>query len=79
MKPGVEVITPDPKTSGGARWNYLAAWGFALKRELGDLAKLNDPKQADAVAKAQAKARRVRQGAVPQRAGARFAAPAARR
>jgi sulfate transport system substrate-binding protein len=29
-KPGVAVITPNPKTSGGARWNYLAAWGFAL-------------------------------------------------
>ena len=57
VKPGVEVVTPDPKTSGGARWNYLAAWGYALKRELGDLAKLHDPKQADAVAKAQAKAR----------------------
>ena len=57
VKAGVEVVTPDPKTSGGARWNYLAAWGFALKRELGDLAKLHDPKQADAVAKAQAKAR----------------------
>ncbi len=57
VKPGVSVITPHPKTSGGARWNYLAAWGFALKRELGDLAKLHDPKQADAVAKAQMKAR----------------------
>jgi len=57
IKPGVSVITPHPKTSGGARWNYLAAWGFALKRELGDLAKLHEPKQADAVAKAQAKAR----------------------
>ena len=57
VKPGVEVITPNPKTSGGARWNYLAAWGYALKRELGDLAKLNDPKHAEAVAKAQAKAR----------------------
>ena len=57
VKPGVEVITPNPKTSGGARWNYLAAWGYVLKRELGDLAKLHDPKQADAVAKAQAKAR----------------------
>lgn len=56
-KAGVEVVTPDPKTSGGARWNYLAAWGYALNRELGDLAKLNDPKEADAVAKAQAKAR----------------------
>jgi sulfate transport system substrate-binding protein len=53
VKEGVQVVTPDPKSSGGARWNYLAAWGFALKRELGDLAKLNDPKQADAVAKAQ--------------------------
>jgi sulfate transport system substrate-binding protein len=32
VKPGVSVITPNPKTSGGARWNYLAAWGFALKK-----------------------------------------------
>ena len=32
IKPGVGVITPNPKTSGGARWNYLAAWGFALKK-----------------------------------------------
>jgi sulfate transport system substrate-binding protein len=56
LKPGVEIVTPDPQTSGGARWNYLAAWGFALKRELGDLAKLKDLKQADAVAKAQEKA-----------------------
>jgi sulfate/thiosulfate transport system substrate-binding protein len=31
VKPGVRVITPNPKTSGGARWNYLAAWGYALK------------------------------------------------
>ena len=31
-KEGVEVITPNPKTSGGARWNYLAAWGYALKQ-----------------------------------------------
>jgi sulfate/thiosulfate transport system substrate-binding protein len=31
-KPGIKVITPNPKTSGGARWNYLAAWGFALKK-----------------------------------------------
>src|ERR1041385_2927344 len=29
IKPGVQVITPNPKTSGGARWNYLAAWGYA--------------------------------------------------
>ena len=32
IKPGVAVITPNPKTSGGARWNYLAAWGYALKK-----------------------------------------------
>lgn len=32
VKPGVGVITPNPKTSGGARWNYLAAWGYALKK-----------------------------------------------
>ncbi len=31
IKPGVSVITPNPKTSGGARWNYLAAWGYAIK------------------------------------------------
>jgi sulfate transport system substrate-binding protein len=31
VRPGVGVITPNPKTSGGARWNYLAAWGYALK------------------------------------------------
>ena len=31
VKPGVEVITPNPRTSGGARWNYLAAWGWALE------------------------------------------------
>jgi sulfate/thiosulfate-binding protein len=31
-KDGVEVVTPNPKTSGGARWNYLAAWGYALKQ-----------------------------------------------
>jgi sulfate/thiosulfate-binding protein len=31
-KPGIKVITPNPKTSGGARWNYLAAWGYALKK-----------------------------------------------
>ncbi|MDX2006111.1 MAG: sulfate ABC transporter substrate-binding protein [Meiothermus sp.] len=32
IKPGVSVITPNPKTSGGARWNFLAAWGYALRR-----------------------------------------------
>jgi sulfate adenylyltransferase subunit 1/sulfate transport system substrate-binding protein len=38
-KPGVAVITPNPKTSGGARWNYLAAWGYGLKKFGGDEAK----------------------------------------
>lgn len=32
LKKGVSVVTPNPKTSGGARWNYLAAWGYALKK-----------------------------------------------
>ena len=32
VKPGVAVVTPNPKTSGGARWNYLAAWGYAQKK-----------------------------------------------
>jgi sulfate/thiosulfate-binding protein len=36
VKPGVGVITPNPKTSGGARWSYLAAWGYALKKNNGD-------------------------------------------
>lgn len=36
VRPGVAVITPNPKTSGGARWNFLAAWGYALKQNAGD-------------------------------------------
>jgi len=39
IKPGVQVITPNPKTSGGARWNFLAAWGYALQRPDGNEAK----------------------------------------
>src|SRR5580704_9377647 len=42
VKPGVSVITPNPKTSGGARWNYLAAWGYALRKEGGDEARARD-------------------------------------
>ena len=42
VKPGVSVITPNPKTSGGARWNYLAAWGFALKKSGGDDSKARE-------------------------------------
>jgi sulfate/thiosulfate transport system substrate-binding protein len=58
IKPDVEVITPNPKTSGGARWNYLAAWGYVLKRELGSFDKLKDPKAAAQVAKAHAEAKK---------------------
>jgi sulfate transport system substrate-binding protein len=57
LKGEVSIITPNPKTSGGARWNYLAAWGYVLKRELGDFAKLSDPAQVPAVEAAQGKAR----------------------
>ena len=39
VKPGVKVITPNPKTSGGARWNYLAAWEYAKRKAGGDDAK----------------------------------------
>ncbi len=41
-RPGIAVVTPNPKTSGGARWNYLAAWGYALKKNAGDEAKARD-------------------------------------
>jgi sulfate transport system substrate-binding protein len=41
-RPGVAVITPNPKTSGGARWNYLAAWAYGLKTFGGDEAKTKD-------------------------------------
>jgi len=36
VKPGVSIVTPNPKTSGGARWNFLAAWGYALKHNNND-------------------------------------------
>ena len=42
VKPGVAVITPNPKTSGGARWNYLAAWAFALHQPGGNEAKARE-------------------------------------
>lgn len=41
-KPGVGVITPNPKTSGGARWNYLAAWGYSLGKNKNDDAKAQE-------------------------------------
>jgi sulfate transport system substrate-binding protein len=56
IKPGVSVVTPNPKTSGGARWNYLAAWGYVLKRELGNLGRLNEKKSATQVAQAEDRA-----------------------
>ncbi|HVJ49431.1 MAG TPA: sulfate ABC transporter substrate-binding protein [Desulfitobacterium sp.] len=46
VKPGISVITPNPKTSGGARWNYLAAWGYALEKNG------NDPEKAKEFVKA---------------------------
>src|SRR5512147_3009676 len=46
VKPGIQVITPNPKTSGGARWNYLAAWAYALKQKGG-----NDQKAKEFVTK----------------------------
>ena len=42
VKPGVGVVTPNPKTSGGARWNYLAAWGYALKKNNNNEAKAKE-------------------------------------
>ena len=42
VKPGVSVITPNPKTSGGARWNHLAAYGYALRQPGGNDAKARD-------------------------------------
>ncbi len=56
LKDDVQIITPDPKTSGGARWNYLAAWGYMLKKELGDLSGLHDPANKERVDAAQQKA-----------------------
>jgi sulfate/thiosulfate-binding protein len=42
VRPGVSVITPNPKTSGGARWNYLAAWGYALRANANNQASARD-------------------------------------
>ena len=55
LKDDVQVITPNPKTSGGARWNYLAAWGYVLERELGGLDKLESAPE-EKVARAQEQA-----------------------
>ncbi|TMA29867.1 MAG: sulfate ABC transporter substrate-binding protein, partial [Deltaproteobacteria bacterium] len=42
VRKGVAVITPNPKTSGGARWNFLAAWGYALRKNGGSEAKAKE-------------------------------------
>lgn len=42
VRPGIAVITPNPKTSGGARWNYLAAWGYALSQPGGNAERARD-------------------------------------
>jgi sulfate transport system substrate-binding protein len=52
----IQIITPNPKTSGGARWNYLAAWGFALERALGGSLDGLASLPADRLAAAQAEA-----------------------
>jgi sulfate transport system substrate-binding protein len=59
IRADVKVITPNPKTSGVARWNYLAVWGFALRRELGEdfVKKIGDPQYAKEVSAAQQKAK----------------------
>ena len=56
---GVKVVTPNPKTSGGARWNYLAIWGYALDKELADIGGIDavkDDANKDRVAEAEKKA-----------------------
>jgi sulfate transport system substrate-binding protein len=57
VRTDVKVIMPNPKTSGSARWNYLAAWGYALSRELGDLEHAREPARATEFAAAESKAR----------------------
>jgi len=56
VRDGVEVITPNPKTSGGARWNYLAVWASVLRQELGDTLPADAEPEKAAAADAKAKA-----------------------
>ena len=58
LQPGLQIVTPNPKTSGGARWNYLAAWGYALDHALGDLNKLKDPTAQADIDRAQQEAKK---------------------
>jgi sulfate/thiosulfate transport system substrate-binding protein len=57
VRADVKVITPNPKTSGGARWNYLAAWGWALAHELGGVEKLANASEQPGFEAADAAAR----------------------
>ena len=74
IKPGVSVITPNPKTSSGARWNYLAAWG-ALQKELGDLSALKDPESRRAGECGPGQGARLCDPALQARTGAGFRRP----
>lgn len=56
VRPGIEVITPNPRTSGGARWNYLAAWAYALGGETGALPPLPVPGEEQPLTPAEEKA-----------------------
>lgn len=61
LREDVSIITPNPKTSGGARWNYLAAWGYKLRSELGgnfNMLKDTDPESVAKVAAANEEARK---------------------
>lgn len=57
VRDGIELVAANPKTGGGARWNYLAAWGFSLKKSLGDLKRLKDGASAADIEAAQLKAK----------------------
>jgi sulfate/thiosulfate transport system substrate-binding protein len=58
VKNNVQLVAANPKTGGGARWNYLAAWGYSLQRSLGDLHRLKEPDAAGEVERAQMEAKK---------------------
>ncbi len=58
VKQDVQLVAANPKTGGGARWNYLAAWGYALKESLGDLNRLKEPNASQDIERAQAAAKK---------------------
>ena len=58
VRPGIEVITPNPKTSGAARWSHLAAWGFIIKKELGSVKNLRYFKDKTLLSNAEIKAKK---------------------